>query len=93
MEQIRLIKEMREHDRNTGRTGEFVRPRYMVWENVVGAMSSNKGLDFAAVLEEAIRIAEPKANRQGYSGEAVCVEPDDFCSYGLRKGGNDNVSG
>mgnify|MGYP007112765524 CR=1 FL=1 len=29
----------------------------------------------------------------GYSGEAVCVEPDDFCSYGLRKGGNDNVSG
>lgn len=36
---------------------------------------------------------EPKANRQGYSGEAVCVEPDDFCSYGLRKGGNDNVSG
>ena len=61
MEQIRLIKEMREHDRNTGRTGEFVRPRYMVWENVVGAMSSNKGRDFAAVLEEAIRIAEPEA--------------------------------
>lgn len=33
----------------------------MVWENVVGAFSSNKGRDFAAVLEEAIRIAEPKA--------------------------------
>lgn len=61
MEQIRIIREMREHDRNTGRTGEFVRPRYMVWENVVGAMSSNKGRDFAAVLEEAIRIAEPEA--------------------------------
>lgn len=36
---------------------------------------------------------EPKENERGYSGEAVCVEPDDFCSYGLRKGGNDNVSG
>lgn len=61
MEQIRIIREMREHDRKTGRTGEFIRPRYMVWENVVGAFSSNKGRDFAAVLEEAIRIAEPKA--------------------------------
>ena len=61
MEQIRIIREMREHDRKTGRTGQFIRPRYMVWENVVGAISSNKGRDFAAVLEEAIRIAEPKA--------------------------------
>lgn len=61
MEQIRIIREMREHDRETGRTGEFLRPRYMVWENVVGAFSSNKGRDFAAVLEEAVRIAEPEA--------------------------------
>jgi DNA (cytosine-5)-methyltransferase 1 len=61
MEQIRIIKEMREHDRKTGRTGEFVRPRYMVWENVAGTFSSNKGRDFAAVLEEAIRVAEPEA--------------------------------
>lgn len=61
MEQIRIIKEMRERDRRMGRTGEFVRPRYMVWENVVGAFSSNGGKDFAAVLEEAIRVAEPEA--------------------------------
>ena len=61
MEQIRIIKEMREHDMASGRTGEFVRPRYMVWENVPGAFSSNGGKDFAAVLEEAIRIAEPEA--------------------------------
>ena len=61
MEQIRIIREMREHDRKTGRTGEFIRPRYMVWENVPGAFSSNKGRDFAAVLEEAIRVAEPEA--------------------------------
>lgn len=25
---------------------------------------------------------EPKENERGYSGEAVCVEPDDFCSRG-----------
>ena len=61
MEQIRVIREMREHDRANGRTGEFIRPRYMVWENVPGAFSSNHGKDFAAVLEEAIRVAEPEA--------------------------------
>lgn len=32
MEQIRIVKEMREHDRSIGRTDELVRPRYMVWE-------------------------------------------------------------
>jgi DNA (cytosine-5)-methyltransferase 1 len=61
MEQIRIIKEMRARDMASGRTGEFVRPRYMVWENVPGAFSSNGGKDFAAVLEEAIRVAEPEA--------------------------------
>ena len=62
MEQIRIVKEMRENDRSIGRTGELVRPRYMVWENVPGAFSSNfkDGFgDFGAVLEEAVRIAEP----------------------------------
>lgn len=39
----------------------FIRPRYMVWENVPGAFSSNKGEDFRAVLEEAIRIIQPEA--------------------------------
>lgn len=61
MEQIRVIKEMREHDKQLGRSGELIRPRYMVWENVPGALSSNKGRDFAAVLEETIRIVEPEA--------------------------------
>ena len=28
---------------------------------------------------------EPKETERGYSGEAVCVEPDDFCSYGEPK--------
>lgn len=61
MEQIRTIREMREHDRANGRSGEFIRPRYMVWENVPGAFSSNHGKDFAAVLEEAVKIVEPEA--------------------------------
>lgn len=61
MEQVRIVKEMREHDRKSGRTGDMVRPRFMVWENVPGAFSSNKGRDFSAVLEEIIRIAEPEA--------------------------------
>ena len=60
MEQIRIIKEMREHDRSNGRAAEFIRPRYMVWENVPGAFSSNHGKDFAAVLEEAVRVIEPE---------------------------------
>lgn len=59
MEQIRIVKEMRDADRATGRTGVNIRPRFMVWENVPGAFSSNKGKDFQAVLTEIVRIAEP----------------------------------
>ena len=59
MEQIRVVKEMREHDKSNGRTGELVRPRYMVWENVPGAFASNGGADFQTVLEELVRIVEP----------------------------------
>ena len=61
MEQIRIIKEMRDADAGRGRTGLFVRPRFMVWEQVPGAFSSKKGEDFRAVLEEIIRVAEPDA--------------------------------
>ena len=61
MEQVRITKEMRKRDADAGRTDQFIRPRYLVWENVPGAFSSNKGKDFAAVLEEIIRIVEPQA--------------------------------
>lgn len=61
MEQIRVIKEMRKKDAESGRTGKDVRPRFMVWENVPGAFSSNKGRDFGAVLEETIRVVCEKA--------------------------------
>lgn len=56
MEQLRIIKEMRQADENRGRTGKHIRPRFMVWENVPGAFSSNKGADFGAVLQETIRV-------------------------------------
>ena len=61
---------MREKDaRNNGRTGWLVRPRFLVWENVPGAFSSGnpKGADFAAVIEEIIKIAEPDADMR------VCI--------------------
>ena len=52
MEQIRIIKEMRTAERERGRTGVQIRPRYMAWENVPGAFSSGspKGEDFRIVL-------------------------------------------
>lgn len=65
MEQVRIVKEMREADKRNGRTGNMVRPRFLVWENVVGAYSSNRGKDFAAVLEEIARIAEPGFSLSG----------------------------
>lgn len=61
MEQIRIIREMRNADILRGRTGQLIRPRFMVWENVPGAFSSNRGEDFRAVLEEAARTADPNA--------------------------------
>ena len=50
---IRIIKEMR--CATNGRC-----PRYIVWENVPGAFSSNSGEDFKAVLEAVIGITEPE---------------------------------
>lgn len=80
MEQIRLIKEMREYDRTTNRrAGIFIRPRFMVWENVPGAFSSNNGEDFRAVLEETAKIADPNAvipRPSGRWSKAGCVLGD-----------------
>ena len=63
MEQIRIIKEMRENDIRNGRTDVFVRPRFAVWENVPGALSSGnpKGEDFRIVLEEFCKVKDPNA--------------------------------
>lgn len=43
-EAVRIIEEMRS-------ATESVWPRWAIWENVVGALSSNHGHDFAAVLD------------------------------------------
>ena len=67
MEQIRIIKEMRNECirqlsmRGAAVTRRNVRPRFMLWENVIGAFSSNKGEDFRAVLEETARIKDENA--------------------------------
>ena len=54
MEAVRIIKEMRE-----ATNGRY--PTFALWENVPGAFSSNKGEDFRIVLEELIKIVEPRA--------------------------------
>ena len=62
MEQVRIIKEMRDEStkqlrlRGADVNIRNIQPRYMVWENVPGAFSSNKGEDFRAVLEETAKI-------------------------------------
>ena len=54
-EAIRIIREMRETT-----NGEY--PRWAVWENVPGALSSNHGEDFRQVLESFVRIKDPAAD-------------------------------
>lgn len=49
MEQIRIIREMRE------KTNECF-PKIVVWENVLGALSSNNGDDFFCVLQEFCKL-------------------------------------
>ena len=69
MEQIRIIKEMRDEDKRHGWTGVHVRPRFAVWENVPGCLSSGRdpktgrkrpGSDFRQVLEAFLQIEEPE---------------------------------
>ena len=48
-EAIRIVKEMR-----CKTNGKY--PRFIVWENVPGAFSSNKGADFKAVLESVCSV-------------------------------------
>ena len=61
-EAIRIIKEMRNHDRAAGRADVDCRPRHIVFENVPGAYSSNGGEDFRCVLEEICKVADPEVS-------------------------------
>lgn len=77
IEQVRIVKEMRAEDERNGRTGVDIRPRYMVWENVPGAFSSNKGDDFRIVLEELAKVKDK---------DAVIPMPDKWTNYGCIMG-------
>lgn len=63
MEAMRIVKEMRSKT-----NGEY--PKYIIWENVAGAFSSNKGEDFLRVLEEITEgnIPMPKTGRWANAG-------------------------
>ena len=50
---VRIIKEMR---------AKYGKPRYAVWENVRGALSSAGGEDFRRVLEELCRVKDDAAD-------------------------------
>ena len=54
-EAVRIVKEMR-----CATNGE--KPRYIVWENVPGAFSSNKGKDFKAVLDSICSVKDETAD-------------------------------
>ncbi len=78
MEQVRIVKEMRNVDANKGLPDDLVRPRYLVWENVPGAFSSTQGEDFLAVIEEIIHIKDstchvprPDTGRWKSAGAAI----------------------
>ena len=77
IEQVRIVKEMRAEDERNGRTGVDIRPRYMVWENVPGAFSSNKGDDFRIVLEELAKVKDK---------DAVIPMPDKWTNHGCIMG-------
>lgn len=72
-EAIRVIKEMR-----CKTNGKY--PRYLLWENVPGAFSSNKGEDFRCVLEEITRIKNSavKLSRPSKWQSAGEILGDDF---------------
>lgn len=86
---IHIIKEMR-----CATNGKY--PRYICWENVVGAFSSNAGCDFKAVLEAVIGIVEPEtevppAGKNGWpyadcymgDGWSVAYRTLDACGWGV----------
>lgn len=70
---VRIIKEMR--DKTNGKY-----PRYAVWENVRGALSSAGGADFRQVLEELCRIKNPGCSVPGSEkwNPARCIMADGF---------------
>lgn len=61
LEMMRIVNEMR---------SEAGKPRYVVWENVPGAFSSNRGEDFKSVLEAFVGDQVPMPRRWEPAGLA-----------------------
>ncbi len=74
-EMTRIIKQMRE-----ATNGKY--PRYIIWENVPGAFSSNKGYDFLAVFKAFAEIADPEIYvpepKQKAHGSGLAWQPAGF---------------
>ena len=70
---VRIVKEMR---------AKYGKPRYAVWENVRGALSSAGGEDFRRVLEELCRIKDDAVDvprpPKGKWQSAGCVMGDGY---------------
>jgi Site-specific DNA methylase len=65
-EAIRIIKEMR-----TATNGKY--PRYIIWENVLGAFSSSDGEDFRQVLEQITRVKDETTSIPKPTGGGVAT--------------------
>ena len=67
MEAMRIVNEMRK-----ATNGKY--PRFFVFENVPGLFTSNKGMDFKAVLEEigATEVPMPDGGKWAYAGMVQC---------------------
>jgi len=86
MEQVRIVKEQRDECirqlrlRGADIDVRHIKPRYLIWENVPGAFSSNKGEDFRCVLEEFCRIADKTATvplpEKGKWSNSGCIMGD-----------------
>lgn len=73
LEQIRVVKESRKY---------HGKPRFMLWENVPGALTTNGGEDFRRALEETVHIKEESVSiprpANGKWSNAGCIMDDGF---------------
>ena len=60
MEQVRLVKEMRNADEQRGRAGHAVRPRYMLWENVPYALQHIRNI---MNRNQLCKVLSPKSSK------------------------------
>lgn len=58
MEQVRIVKEMRDADRQRGRAALDIRPRFMVWENVPYALQRIRNI----MNRNQLCVAPPKSS-------------------------------